>query len=346
VVLAESREPDAEGNLTLAAQFATPSTVGSLSAHAQGLIRLCLTDERCDELALTPLPNQAGDWQPTAAISLRGGPDGRSSTGASDADRARTIQAAALDATVGPTDFLQGGYVFPLRARPGGVLRRASRTEAAVDLARAAGCAPAAAMSLVMTEGGDVARGPELADYASRHGFPLVTVADVIALRRRSEQLVRRVVAARLPTLHGEFTAIGFRESLTDAHHVALVHGDVEGAKDVLVRVQSECIAGEVFHSTTCSCGRDLRRSLDLIAAEERGVLLYLVAPERHLSRHGELEDGAPAPTDEYGIGAQILAELGLTTIRVLTNNPRAIAGLEGFGLEVVANVPIAEAAG
>jgi 3,4-dihydroxy 2-butanone 4-phosphate synthase/GTP cyclohydrolase II len=345
VVLAESRDSDAEGNLTLAAQFATPSSVAFLSAHAQGLVRLCLTDERCDELALMPLTNQAGDWQPTAAISLRG-PDGGSSTGASDADRARTIQAAALDSTVGPSDFLQGGYVFPLRARPGGVLRRASRTEAAVDLVRSAGCVPAAAMSLVMNDAGDVARGPELTGYAAHHGFPFVTVADVIALRRRSEKLVRRVVAARLPTVHGEFTAIGFRESLTDAHHVALVHGDVDGAANVLVRVQTDCIAGDVFHSITCSCGRDLRRSLDLIAAEERGVLLYLVAPVRHLSRHGALEDVAPAPTDEYGIGAQILADLGLTTIRVLTNNPRAIAGLKGFGLEIVANVPITEAVG
>jgi 3,4-dihydroxy 2-butanone 4-phosphate synthase/GTP cyclohydrolase II len=201
-------------------------------------------------------------------------------------------------------------------------------------------------MSLVMTDDGDVARGPELAAYAERHGFPLVAVADVIALRRRTEKLVQRVVGARLPTRHGEFTAIGFRESLSGAHHVALVHGDVSRASDVLVRVQTECIAGEVFHATTCSCRRDLTRSLELIAAEERGVLLYLVAAERHLSRHGDLGDDAPQPTDEYGIGAQILADLGLTTIRVLTNHPRAIAGLEGFGLEVVSNVPIADAAG
>jgi 3,4-dihydroxy 2-butanone 4-phosphate synthase/GTP cyclohydrolase II len=338
VVLAESRADDAQGNLTLAAQFATAATVGFLSANAQGLVRLCLTDERCDALGLTPLTSHGDEWQPTAAISLRESDD---RTGASDAERARTIQAAALDPSVGPADFLPGGYVFPLRARPGGVLRRASRTEAAIDLVRAAGCVPAAAMSLVMNDDGSVAQGPDLEAYGRRHELPLVTVADVIAFRRRSEKLVERVTSARLPTRYGEFTAVGFHESFSGAHHVALVHGDVGGAANVLVRVHTDCITGDVFGATTCTCSETLHRSLELIAAERRGVLLYLVGGERRLSRHGDWGDVPPSPDDEYGIGAQILAELGLTTIRVLTNNPRTIVGLEGFGLEVVDEVPI-----
>jgi 3,4-dihydroxy 2-butanone 4-phosphate synthase/GTP cyclohydrolase II len=295
---------------------------------------------------LTPLTSHADHWQPTAAISLhdRDNPSG-SHTGASDADRARTIHAAALDTSVGAADFLEGGYVFPLRARPGGVLRRASRTEAAIDLARAAGCVPAAAMSLVMNDDGSVARGPELETYARRHDLPLVAVADVIALRRRSEKLVERVTSARLPTRYGEFTAVGFHESFTGAYHVALVHGNVEGAADVLVRVHTDCIVGDVFQATTCNCSETLHRSLKLIAAEPRGVLLYLVGGERRLSRHGGWGGELASPDDEYGIGAQILAELGLTTIRVLTNNPRTILGLEGFGLEVVGEVPIAAGA-
>ncbi len=274
VVLAESREPEAEGNLTLAAQFATPDAVGFLSAQAHGVIRLCLTDERCGELGLGPLASEEAQWQPTAAISFRG----VAGTGASEADRARTIQ-AAIDPSFGAADFARGGgYVFPLRARPGGVLRRAGRTEAAVDLARAAGCLPAAAMSLVMNEDGSVARGPDLARYARSRGLPLVGVADVIALRRLSEKLVERVISVRLPTRYGEFSVIAFREALTGASHVALVRGNVAGAENVLVRVHAECIAGDIFHSSSCPCGHDLRGSLEQIAAEERGVLLYLIA--------------------------------------------------------------------
>jgi 3,4-dihydroxy 2-butanone 4-phosphate synthase / GTP cyclohydrolase II len=343
VVLAESHDPEAEGNLTIAAQFVTADAVSFLSTNAHGLIRLCLSDERCRELELGSLASEDGEWQPTAAISFRG----VAGTGASEADRARTIQ-AAINPSCGADDFPRGGgYVFPLRARPGGVLRRAGRTEAAVDLARAAGCQPAAAMSLIMNEDGSVAQGPDLGRYAERHGLPLVAVADVIALRRLSEKLVERVTSARLPTSDGEFSVVAFRESLTGLSHVALVRGELSGAANVLVRVHAECVAGDIFRSTRCRCGEDLRRSLELIAAEERGVLLYLVSGTRRLSRHDDTGDDAHSPPmDEYGVGAQILAELGLTTIRILTNNPRAIVGLEGFDLEVVEYVPIAGARG
>jgi 3,4-dihydroxy 2-butanone 4-phosphate synthase/GTP cyclohydrolase II len=200
-------------------------------------------------------------------------------------------------------------------------------------------------MSLVMNDDGTGARCEQLARYAEKRGLPLVTVADVIALRRRSEKLVERVISARLPTRDGEFTAIGFRELLTGGNHLALVRGEVAGAENVLVRVHAECVLGDVFRVATCACGDNLRRSLEQLAAEERGVLLYLVAGElreRRLSRHDDLEaDARPLRTDEYGIGAQILAELGLTTIRILTNSPKAITGLDGFGLEVVEQVPI-----
>ena len=344
VVLAESHGDDAEGNLTLAAQFATPDSVARLAADAHGLIRLCLTDERCEELRLGQPASDAAEWQPAAGISFRE----VAGTGASAADRARTIQ-AAIDPACVASDFVSGGYVFPLRARPGGSLRRAARTEAAVDLARIAGCLPAAAMSLVMNDDGSVARGAELARYAEEREAPLVTVADVIGLRRLSEKLVERVTSARLPTRNGDFTAIGFREALTGAYHVALVRGELEGAENVLVRVHAECVVGDVFGAATCNCAENLRRSLELLAGEERGVLLYLVAGEqrtRRLSRHDDVEgDTRPLPMDEYGIGAQILADLGLTSIRILTNNPRLIAGIEGFGLEVVEQVPITPAA-
>jgi 3,4-dihydroxy 2-butanone 4-phosphate synthase/GTP cyclohydrolase II len=340
VVLAESSLEDAEGNLALAAQFVTPDAIGILSSKAQGVVRLCLTDERCAVLRLDTLVESDDNWQPTASIAHREA----AGRGASLEDRARTIQ-AAIDPARAHDEFVSGGYVFPLRARPEGVLRRAGRTEAAVDLARLAGCVPAAALSLVMNADGSVARGAEVAAFARDGDFPFVTVADVIALRLLSERLVERFANARLPTRHGEFTAIGFREKLSGAHHVALVKGDVAGARDVLVRVHAECLMGDVFAASTCSCGRDIRRSLELIDDEERGVLVYLVGPdrERRLNRHAEgSHEPAGSPMDEYGIGAQILAELGLRTIRVLTDHPRPIAGLEGFGLEVVGHVPIA----
>ncbi|CAB4688866.1 unannotated protein [freshwater metagenome] len=340
VVLAESNDDGAEGNLMLAAQFATPAAVNVLAANANGLVRLCLTDERCQTLGLSAHAVDEREWQPTAPISLRE----VAGTGASAEDRARTIQ-GAIDPSRQRDDFAQSGYVFPLRARPEGVLRRAGRTEAAVDLARLAGCLPAAAMSLVMNEDGSVAHGQELAAFASTHGYPLVTVADVIALRRLSEKLVERVTSARLPTDHGEFVAVGFRETLTGAHHIALVCGEVEGGDDVLVRVHAECMGGDVFHSVACTCARDLQHSLDAIAAEGRGVVVYLVAGDRgpvRLTRHEEADAGA-AQMAEYGIGAQILAELGLTSIRLLSNHPRTLTGLDGFGLRVTGFVPIGD---
>jgi 3,4-dihydroxy 2-butanone 4-phosphate synthase/GTP cyclohydrolase II len=344
VVLAESDDPDAEGNLMVAAELVTPEVVQFLGTHAHGLIRVCLSDERSAELGLWANAGDQHAWQPTAPISLAT----LAGTGASADDRARTIL-AMVDPAFERDDFAPGGYVHPLRARSGGVLRRAGRTEAAIDLARLAGCRPAAAMSLIMNGDGTVARGPDLRAYADQEGLPLVSVADVIRLRWQSERLVERVSAAQLPTTLGRFTAVGFRELHTGAHHVALVRGDVDGIENVLVRVHAECLAGDVFHAVDCACSVALESSLARLAREEHGVLLYLVSGRwsERLSRHGELDGDVVAPMDEYGIGAQILAELGLTTIRILTNNPKTrIPGLEGFGLEVTEQVPIGAAFG
>jgi 3,4-dihydroxy 2-butanone 4-phosphate synthase/GTP cyclohydrolase II len=345
IVLAEGRGEESEGNVVIAAQFATVSTLGFLVENAHGLIRLALSNDRCETLRLGPVVDDERQWQPTSSITIRGA----AASGASLDDRARTIQ-AAIDVGNGREAFEEPGHVFPLRARPGGVLRRAGRTEAAVDLVRLAGCLPGAAMSLVMGAGGSVARGAELRAYADRHGLPLVTVADVIALRRLSEKLVERVASARLPTEHGDFQALAFRETHRataqgETTHVALVRGEVAGGEDVLVRVHSSCLEGDVFHSLSCDCSRRLEQSLERLGAEERGVLVYIVSTEdvdHRLARHREAgTDEAPAPMNEFGIGAQILSDLGLTSIRVLTNNPRPIAGLEGFGLRISEHVPL-----
>jgi 3,4-dihydroxy 2-butanone 4-phosphate synthase/GTP cyclohydrolase II len=331
-----------EGDLTIAAQFATPDAINHMALHARGLICLALTAERCDELELKQMTENNETRFGTAftvTVEAREGV----TTGISAADRARTIQ-VAIDPSKGAQDLVQPGHVFPLRAAPGGVLQRAGQTEAAVDLARLAGL--------------NAARVPDLIPYCEQHGIKLVSIADLIEYRRRTELLVERSVSVRLPTEYGDFQAIVFRETLTGKYHVALVNGDVEGAENVLVRVHSECLTGDVFHSLRCDCGEQLALALERIAAEERGVLLYMAQEGRGIGllnklKAYELQEqgldtveanlrlGFPADARDWGIGNQILVELGLSTIRILTNNPRKISGLEGFGLEVVEQVPI-----
>jgi len=356
VVVVDAADRENEGDLTIAAQFATPEAINFMAMHARGLICLCLTEERCDELGLRQMAeNNETPLQTafTVSIEAREGV----TTGISAQDRSRTIQ-VAIDPTKGPADVIQPGHVFPLRARDGGVLVRAGQTEAAVDLARLAGLNPAGVVCEVMREDGTMARVPDLLDYCGRHGIKLVTVADLIEHRRRTEKLIERTTTVRLPTLYGEFTAIAFREQLTGKHHVALIRGDVEGAENVLVRVHSECLTGDVFHSLRCDCGEQLEQALARLAAEERGVLLYMTQEGRGIGLlnklkayelqeagldtvEANLELGFPADAREYGIGNQILADLGLTTIRILTNNPKKLTGIEGFGLTVVEQVPI-----
>jgi 3,4-dihydroxy 2-butanone 4-phosphate synthase / GTP cyclohydrolase II len=356
VVVVDAADRENEGDLTIAAQFATPEAVNFMATHGRGLICLCLTDERCDELALQQMTDRNETPFGTAftvSIEAREGV----STGISAQDRARTIQ-VAIDPSKGPEDLVQPGHVFPLRARVGGVLQRAGQTEAAVDLARLAGLNAAGVVCEVMKDDGTMARVPDLVEYCARHDLKMITVEDLIEYRRRTEKLVERMTSVRLPTAYGDFIAIAFREKLTGKHHVALVKGHVEGEEDVLVRVHSECLTGDVFHSLRCDCGEQLEQALAQIGSEERGVLLYMAQEGRgigllnklkayELQENGmdtveaNLELGFPPDMREYGIGNQILADLGLSTIRILTNNPKKITGIEGFGLTVVEQVPI-----
>ncbi len=359
VVVCDDEDRENEGDLTMAAQFVTPEAINFMAKEGRGLICLALTPQRCDELGLDLMAakNESPFETPfTVTIEARDGV----TTGISAADRARTIQ-VAIDPESAPRDLVQPGHVFPLKSKPGGVLERTGQTEAAVDLARIAGLNPAGVICEVMNDDGTMARVPDLARYCERHGLKMITVADLIAYRRRHDKLVERVVTTRLPTAFGEFDVVGYRSLVDDKHHVAMVKGEVDGEQDVIVRVHSECLTGDVFHSLRCDCGEQLESALAMIETEGRGVLLYLAQEGRgigllnklkayNLQDKGfdtvdaNLELGLPVDLRDYGIGAQILSDLGLTSIRILTNNPKKIRGLEGYGLSVTDQIPIQHA--
>src|SRR5436190_4459872 len=359
VVVCDDENRENEGDLTLAAQFATPEAINFMAMHGRGLICLSLTPARCDELELDLMAaKNESPFNTAFTVSIEAAEG--VTTGISAHDRARTIQ-VAIDPHAEPSDIVQPGHVFPLKAKEGGVLERAGQTEAAVDLARLAGLIPAGVICEIMNEDGTMARVPDLVSYCERHGLKMVTVADLIAYRRRTERLVERVVATRLPTAFGEFTAVGYRSLVDDKHHLAMVKGEVRGREDVLVRVHSECLTGDVFHSLRCDCGEQLEAALAMIEREGAGVLLYLSQEGRGIGllnklRAYKLEEdgldtvdanlklGLPADLRDYGIGAQILVDLGLTSIRILTNNPKKIVGLEGYGLNVSDQIPIQHA--
>jgi 3,4-dihydroxy 2-butanone 4-phosphate synthase / GTP cyclohydrolase II len=362
VIVADDEDRENEGDLICAAQLVTPEMVNVMIKKAGGLICLALTGDRVDALGLAPMAEaNLDDYRTAYTVSVDASPRFGVTTGISAQDRAATIRVAVDPASV-PSDLRHGGHVFPLRAREGGVLQRVGHTEAAVDLARLAGLLPAGVVCEILNEDGTTARRPQLEVFAQEHDITFITVAQLVAYRLKSERLVHRVAEARLPTDHGTWRIVGYRNDVDRQEHVALVYGQIGDGEDTLVRIHSKCLTGDVFHSLRCDCGWQLDKAMEMIAADGRGVIVYLDQEGRGIGllnklKAYELQDrgadtveaneqlGFKPDLRNYGIGAQILLDLGLKSIRLITNNPRKMVGLEGYGLRIGERVPIVQPA-
>ncbi|HEY4218427.1 MAG TPA: bifunctional 3,4-dihydroxy-2-butanone-4-phosphate synthase/GTP cyclohydrolase II [Gemmatimonadaceae bacterium] len=362
VIVADDEDRENEGDLIAAAELITPEMINFMIKKAGGLVCLALTGERVDAMGLSPMAEtNIDDYRTAYTVSVDASPRFGVTTGISAHDRATTVH-VAVDAASVPSDLRHGGHIFPLRAREGGVLQRVGHTEAAVDLARLAGLNPAGVICEILNEDGTTSRRPQLEAFAQEYGITFVSVAQLVAYRLRKERLVHRVAEARLPTDHGTWRIVGYKNDVDAHEHVALVHGDISTGEDVLVRMHSKCLTGDVFHSMRCDCGWQLDKAMEMVAAEGRGVIVYLDQEGRGIGllnklKAYELQDSGADTVEaneqlgfkpdlrNYGIGVQILLDLGLKSIRPITNNPRKMVGLEGYGLRLGERVPIIQPA-